>query len=509
METLSVILPQLSASDWAVSIDLRDVYLHIPIHRDSRRFLGFQFLGLSYQYVVLPFGLKDSPWVFTRVVATLVAHLRRLGLRMFYYLDDWLLVAESKELLESHLQTALRWTQDLGFLVNWEKSALVPQRLPSYLGAQLDFPNMLTRPLEHRVLSLQTVIRDLLNRRLATALLWQKFLGHLASFVDLVPHCRLLMRPLQLHLLRFFTPSVDPPDRLVPLSPEIRVLCRAWSSPARLLEGKPFAPPPHSLVLTTDASKEGWGAVLHPHQVSGVWSKLESLDHLNALEMRVVLLALQSLESLVLGHSVLIHSDNMTVVSNINHQGGTLFSSLCRLALVLWEWCLQRRVFPSGSSISTRRESRDVFLSWRIDALSFLWKDLRLYAFPPFFLLPRILNKIAQEEADLLLVASFWPQRPWFPCLLVSWWVFPRFLPFRIDLVVQPLFLFPHSNVESLHFSLWPLSGNKGRRQDFLVELRSSQQSPSESHLGELTFPDWVPSEHGVTGSLVIPFLLL
>ena len=105
----------------------------------------------------------------------------------------------------------------------------------------------------------QEVIQDLTKGPLASALLWQKFLGHLASFVDLVPNCRLLMRPLQLHLLRYFTPLIDSQDKLVPLSPEIKVLCVAWASPSRLLEGKPFAAPPPSLVITTDASGQGWG----------------------------------------------------------------------------------------------------------------------------------------------------------------------------------------------------------------------------------------------------------
>ena len=95
MKTLNVIFPQLSASDWAVSIVLKDAYLHFPVHPLSRRFLGFHFMIMTYQYKVLPFGLKDSPWVFARVVATLVGHLRHLGLRVFFYLDDWLLVAES------------------------------------------------------------------------------------------------------------------------------------------------------------------------------------------------------------------------------------------------------------------------------------------------------------------------------------------------------------------------------------------------------------------------------
>ena len=71
-------------------------------------------------------------------------------------------------------------------------------------------------------------------------------------------NCRMLMRPLQLHFLRYFTPLIDPQDKLVPLSPEIKTLCRAWASPSRLLEGKPFAPP-HRLVISTDASHQAWG----------------------------------------------------------------------------------------------------------------------------------------------------------------------------------------------------------------------------------------------------------
>ena len=118
--------------------------------------------------------------------------------------------------------------------------------------------------------------------------------------------------------------------------------------PSRLLEGKPFAPPPPSLVITTDASGQGWGAVLHPHHVSGVWSKEEALDHINSLELKAVILALQNLESLVVGHSVLIRSDNMTVVSFINHQGGTHSLSLCKN-------------FSSRGSHSGRREHCDGF----------------------------------------------------------------------------------------------------------------------------------------------------
>ena len=69
METLASILPTISPQDWAVSLDLRDAYLHVPIHPVSRRLLGFQYQNRTFQYQVLPFGLRDSPWVFTRLVA--------------------------------------------------------------------------------------------------------------------------------------------------------------------------------------------------------------------------------------------------------------------------------------------------------------------------------------------------------------------------------------------------------------------------------------------------------
>ena len=195
-------------------------------------------------YKVLPFGLKDSPWVFSRLVATVIAHLRLQGIGIFYYLDDWLIVAESQSILQSHLQTTLQLVQNLGFIVNLKKSVFTPQKMPVYLGASLDIRRLIARPVEPRVLVLQSLIQELVASPTVPALLWQKVLGHLASLVDLVPNCRLLMRPLQLHFLRFFTPLLDSQSKLIPMSPEIKVLCAAWASPVRLLEGKPFSPPP-------------------------------------------------------------------------------------------------------------------------------------------------------------------------------------------------------------------------------------------------------------------------
>ena len=245
METLNVILPNLRAHDWAVSIDLKDAYLHVPVHPQSRRLLGFKFRDKTYLYKVLPFDLKDSPWVFSRVVSTVVAHFRLQGIRIFYHLDEWLLVAESQTLLLSHLQATLQFSQSLGFIVNWKKSVLTPQRLPVYLGASLDIPMLIVRPVERRVVALQSLIQELIASPVAPPLLWQKFLGHLASFVDLVPNCRLLMWPLQLHFLRFFSPLSDSQSKLIPLSQKSRTCVQLGRLRFVFWKGiLSFSPPP-------------------------------------------------------------------------------------------------------------------------------------------------------------------------------------------------------------------------------------------------------------------------
>ena len=91
METAQTVLRSVWRNDWMVSIDLKDVYLQIPIHPASRRFLRFTAGGRTWHFQVLPFGLPIVPWVFTRVMAPVSGFLHQLGVRMLQYLDYWLI----------------------------------------------------------------------------------------------------------------------------------------------------------------------------------------------------------------------------------------------------------------------------------------------------------------------------------------------------------------------------------------------------------------------------------
>ena len=73
-------------------------------------------------------------------------------------------------------------------------------------------------------------------------------------------------------------------------------------------------------------------------KVSGFWTRIDRKLHINCLELKAVIRALQHWAPLLQGHQVMIATDNSTVVSYINKQGGTRSHSLLRLTVELLLW---------------------------------------------------------------------------------------------------------------------------------------------------------------------------
>ncbi|KAJ1116790.1 hypothetical protein NDU88_004996 [Pleurodeles waltl] len=510
MLTLAQVLLALNKEDWMVSVDLQDAYFHIPILKSHRKYLRFVVGSQHYQFAVLPFGLTSAPRVFTKVMSVVAAELRRKGIAVFPYLDDWLIKAKSPELVSHHLQSTTQLLFDLGFSVNEPKSHLEPSQRLLFIGAVLDTTLGRAFPPPQRIQDIQDLVPMFRNGAVVPVLKVLRLLGLFASCILLVTHARWHMRALQWCLRRQWSQHKGDLEGTVKISRDAAVDLKWWIASNNLSQGKPFQQSPPVATVITDASTLGWGAHLGDLEIKGLWSPEEQMFHINLLELRAVRLALKAFLPSLRGQSVQVLTDNTTTMWYINKQGGVGSYLLCREALRLWSWAMDHQIclianhlagvlnvradslsrhfsadhewrlhpdqvrlifqrwgFPRIDLFATRENAHcPLFCSLQYpmqgalgDAFQITWCGQLLYAFPPIPLIPRVLRKIRQDRALVILIAPDWPRRVWYSDLLQLSMCPPLRLPFRADLLSQSQGQVLHPNLQSLHLHAWRLNG--------------------------------------------------
>ncbi|KAI2664149.1 ORF V: Enzymatic polyprotein [Labeo rohita] len=324
MLTTKRMLTCIRRQDWFAAIDLKDTYFHVSILPRHRPFLRFAFEGRAYQYKVLPFGLSLSPRVFTKVTEAALSPLWRMGIRILNYLDDWLLIAHSRDLLCKHRDLVLRHLSHLGLQVNWEKSKLSPVQRISFLGVELDSVNMTARLTNERAQSTQNISE-------APGAYGSCSRGDATGLASYETASALVTRSSpEMGMAPWHTPDW--------LSLQCRRLFSPWSDPAFLQAGVPLGQVSRHLVVYTDASSTGWGAVCNGQAPSGSWTGPRLQWHINCLELLAVLLALRRFRPMLRHKHVLVRTDSTATVAYINHQGGLRSRRMSQLArhLLLW-----------------------------------------------------------------------------------------------------------------------------------------------------------------------------
>ena len=107
-------------------------------------------------------------------------------------------------------------------------------------------------------------------------------------------------------------------DSLLPWPETISAHLDWWQNPTNVMRGTDLHPKDHSIQLFTDASNEGWGADLEQTSTKGMGSNREKRLHINVLELKAVSLALRSFKDQCQNQTVLVATDNSTVVAYIN-----------------------------------------------------------------------------------------------------------------------------------------------------------------------------------------------
>ena len=283
-----------------------------------------------------PFRTSHSPLVFTMIVKEVKLMALSRGLRLHQYLDDWLIRSQSQEEAQVNTQAVVDLTQSLGWIINQEKSELKPTQVFSFVGYELE--SALVKPTQERWLKLQDLILRLKSKHVLTARCLMSLIGLLASMEKMVPEGRLHMRPFQFHLKEHWR-YPQSLDSLLPWTETISAHLDWWQNLSNVMRGSDLHPKDHSIQLFTDASNEGWGAHLDQSSTKGLWSDREKRLQINVLELKAVSLALRSFKDKCQSQTVLVATDNSTVIAYINKQGGTHSAEMCALLWKIMTWC--------------------------------------------------------------------------------------------------------------------------------------------------------------------------
>lgn len=289
MDCLSTVLKLVQQGDWAISVDLKDAYLHIPMYPPHKKYLRFCIQGKAYQFNCLCFGPTVAPRAFTKLVTVIAAYLRMQNVRLAVYLDDWFIVNQIKKMLIVDKEKSLSLLVRLGFIVNLEKSSLIPSQSVTYIGALFHLDKGVVCPTLERILKIKQAIQAL--KKEMTAQSYLRLLGLMASCIELpvVPNARLFMRPVQLHRLHFWRPVTMDLQAKVPLNCHLQNHLKWWLNQNNFIQGKRFCQEPSSRIITTDASKQGYAGRLDDQIFQGIWSEQEKTLHINSLELKAVI----------------------------------------------------------------------------------------------------------------------------------------------------------------------------------------------------------------------------
>jgi hypothetical protein len=65
MEGIPTLQDLIRRNDFAIFFDLKEAYNHVPVRPTFQNLLEIQFIGTTYTYRGMPFGLNNAPRVFT------------------------------------------------------------------------------------------------------------------------------------------------------------------------------------------------------------------------------------------------------------------------------------------------------------------------------------------------------------------------------------------------------------------------------------------------------------
>ena len=341
MDTLDTVTKMIKPGCFMASVDLKDAYYTVPIHSNHQKYLKFMFNGTLYQYTCLPNGLSSAPRIFTKLLKPVYSTLHNKGHLSSGYIDDSYLQGDTVEECQKNITDPACLFSRLGFYIHPTKSVLTPSHTLTFLGFILNSLEMTVSPTQEKIQKTTGACSDLLNMVNPPIFEVAKVIGILVSNFPGVELGPLHYRALEHDKTSALAANAGNYEASLHLSKTSVEELQWWVShiphaKRHISRGLP------SVIIQSDASKKGWGAVFEGQEIGGRWIASEASRHINILELEAAFFAFKSFGDKITGTHIQLHLDNTTAVAYINNMGGSKSLELNCLALKIWDWSIQR-----------------------------------------------------------------------------------------------------------------------------------------------------------------------
>lgn len=279
-------------------VDMASGFHQVRVHEDTVEKTAFVTPTGQYEFLTMPFGLRNAPQVFQRAINTALKPLK--DDRILVYMDDVLAASVTVDEGLSRLDKLLETLSIAGFSFNFKKCSFMKKEI-EYLGYVVSSGAL--KPNPRKVQALQNAPKP------STVKQVRQFIGLATYFRQFIPNFSKLLKPLY--------PLTSGKGRIIWTAEHDKI----HSEIVRCLITEPVLKifdPSLPIELHTDASSDGYGAVLIqkydslPHVVayfSHKTTSAESRYHSYELETLAVVKSVEHFRRYLYGRHFTVFTD--------------------------------------------------------------------------------------------------------------------------------------------------------------------------------------------------------